>query len=231
VPPDRIPRYCRFCGSALVASAAADQEVPASCCASPGCIGGVTYHHDGPALMVLAFIFAEGHMLLMQRGVAPYAGRWAPPGGFVEPYESAEAAAIRETIEEVGIRLEPELLIPFAIASLSSINQFYVAFLARLEAMVEPRPRAPEALDARWFPEQAFPMKEIWEPSFDFDMVAVFERLRAGRFEFFQRTDQFLRMISDGQRVTYIQRHDGPWPKQGQSRNLPAYQWTRDLRG
>jgi hypothetical protein len=97
--------------------------------------------------------------------------------------------------------------------------------------MVEPRPRAPEALDARWFPEQAFPMKEIWEPSFDFDMVAVFERLRAGRFEFFQRTDQFLRMISDGQRVTYIQRHDGPWPKQGQSRNLPAYQRTRDLRG
>ena len=42
------------------------------------------------------FVFAEQHILLMRRGFPPYEGKWAPPGGFVEPFESAEAAAIRD---------------------------------------------------------------------------------------------------------------------------------------
>jgi ADP-ribose pyrophosphatase YjhB (NUDIX family) len=169
-------------------------------------MSGAERKADGPVVLVQTFIFAQAHLLLMKRGIPPYVGKWAPPGGFVEPYESAEAAAIRETWEEVGIPLDIERLLPLATASVSTINQVYLMFIAYLDAMVLPAPRPPEALDARWFPETAFPMRDIWEPISHFNMAELFERVRVGRFEYYQRTDDFHRVISERQQIRYLRR-------------------------
>lgn len=62
--------------------------------------------HQRPALTVDVVVVSpkgEHHrVLLVQRKNPPFEGRWALPGGFVEPHEPLEDAARRELWEETG---------------------------------------------------------------------------------------------------------------------------------
>jgi len=61
---------------------------------------------------VILFAEAGGrlHVLLIERGNHPYKGRWALPGGFVEPEEDLDDAARRELAEETGVMLPADVL-------------------------------------------------------------------------------------------------------------------------
>ena len=159
----------------------------------------------GPSLLVLVALFADDCVLLHRRGLPPYAGQWAPPGGFVESGESLESAAIREVREEVGITLEATQLIPSAVISLPRMNQIYHGFIARLPSRIAAIATPPECLEVGWFNESEVRQLDNWGPASNIDIGLQFEFFRGRTFEFIQQNDSFLRVIgANGMR--YIQR-------------------------
>ena len=62
--------------------------------------------HKQPAIAVDCVVFGSGgRLLLIQRKNAPFKGKYALPGGFVEFGETAEDAARRELREETGLKV------------------------------------------------------------------------------------------------------------------------------
>ncbi|MGW4908431.1 NUDIX hydrolase [Streptomyces sp. NPDC004270] len=107
-------------------------------------------------LAVLTLRAGALHVLLVERGQEPYAGRWALPGGFVLPRESAETAARRELAEETGLSdvsgLHLEQLRTYSEPDRDPrMRVVSVAFTALLPDAPEPRGGG-DAAQARWLP-------------------------------------------------------------------------------
>ena len=65
------------------------------------------YKYPHPAVTTDCVIFGFNgerlQVLLIERGIEPYKGRWAFPGGFLKMDETAEEGALRELKEETGL--------------------------------------------------------------------------------------------------------------------------------
>jgi 8-oxo-dGTP diphosphatase len=66
------------------------------------------YEYPRPALTTDCVIFgfdeSDLKVLLINRGIEPFKGRWALPGGFVRMDETSEEGAKRELFEEAGLK-------------------------------------------------------------------------------------------------------------------------------
>ena len=65
------------------------------------------YKYPHPAVTTDCVIFgfdgSELQVLLIERGIEPFKGKWAFPGGFLNMDETAEEGALRELKEETGL--------------------------------------------------------------------------------------------------------------------------------
>lgn len=130
-----------------------------------------TYKHPHPAVTTDCVIFGydvtEGlSVLLVQRGLEPFLGRWAFPGGFMKIDEDADTGALRELLEETGLR-------PAAIEQFGTFTQVdrdprervitiaYFALVRKAEVQ-----GGDDAAQARWFP-----VREVPPLAFDHDRI------------------------------------------------------------
>ncbi|NHI10509.1 DNA hydrolase [Streptomyces sp. KO7888] len=130
-------------------------------------------------LAVLTLRAGALHALLVERGQEPYAGRWALPGGFLLPEESAETAARRELAEETGLAdvtgLHLEQLRTYSEPGRDPrMRVVSVAFAALLPDPPEPHGGG-DAAEARWMPYD-----EAEDLAFDHGRILADARDRVG---------------------------------------------------
>jgi 8-oxo-dGTP diphosphatase len=128
------------------------------------------YKYPHPAVTTDCVIFGfDGErlqVLLVERGIEPYKGKWAFPGGFLKMDETAEEGALRELREETGLerayiqqfhtfsdphRDPRERVITIAYYALVKIQEVH---------------GGDDAASARWFP-----LSEIPSLAFDHDYI------------------------------------------------------------
>jgi 8-oxo-dGTP diphosphatase len=135
-----------------------------------------------PALTVdcVVFGFDEGDLkvLLIQRAIPPFEGKWALPGGFVLPEEGLEDAARRELEEETGVgRVYLEQLFTFGDPGRDPRGRVVsVAYYALVKLSDHRIRAATDARNAAWFP-----VSETARLAFDHDRIleAALGRLKA----------------------------------------------------
>lgn len=121
-----------------------------------------TYAHPRPALTVDCVVLGlarELEVLLVRRGLEPFRGAWALPGGFVRVDESLEDAARRELAEEAGARdVYLEQLFTFGELGRDPRERVVsVAYYALVRAAAHEPRAGTDAAEARWYPVAHLP--------------------------------------------------------------------------
>ncbi len=97
-PPD--PRFCTRCGAATERVVPPGDHRRRHVCGSCGFI-----HYLGPKVAAGTIPERDGKLLFIRRNIEPRKGSWSLPCGFMEIDETAEQAAVRETLEETGVEV------------------------------------------------------------------------------------------------------------------------------
>ncbi len=93
-------RYCPRCAGELGPKMVGGRER----LACPNC----NFIHFGEfSIGVGGVVIDDGKVLLIRRGIEPFAGWWQIPGGYTEFDENIDAAVVREVQEESGILARP----------------------------------------------------------------------------------------------------------------------------
>lgn len=119
-----------------------------------------------PAAGALVFD-AQGRLLVIRRAHEPGLGKLGLPGGVIEPGETGEQAAARETFEEVGLRLPPERFRSWLTLPNTYLYQEYLwptfdlFYAVRLDDPVKLQPDPAEVSEVLWLPLDDVPLDQF----------------------------------------------------------------------
>ena len=168
--PERlpVPIYCQRCGHYLVERYIDNEHRTRFQCESCGFV-----HYINPRVVASIIVERGGCVLLQRRAMEPGRGLWTFPGGFLEVGETAEAGALRETKEEVGLDVTlGGLLGTYTRPQVGIVLMVYRGYSERGEAIVGDA----ESLEVRWFSADEIPWKEL---AFETTEAALRDWLRA----------------------------------------------------
>jgi ADP-ribose pyrophosphatase YjhB (NUDIX family) len=168
-------KFCSNCASPVAKRIPPGDNVPRWVCDACGEI-----HYQNPKLVVGAVPEWDGRLLLCRRAIEPRYGYWTLPAGFMENDETAGQAALRETLEEAGARIE--LLAPYSLISVPYVNQVHLFYRARLLDL-EFRP-GEESLEVALYEEAQVPWKDIAFRTVGLTLKHWFADRKAGTFGF-----------------------------------------------
>lgn len=120
-----------------------------------------TYKYPRPAVTADCVVMTKDtvpQVLLIQRGIDPFKGCWAFPGGFMNMDETTEQCAIRELEEETSLKISGL----HQIGAYSKVDRdprgrtITVAYLAIIDEPIAVTGQD-DAAKAEWFPIDALP--------------------------------------------------------------------------
>lgn len=131
-------KHCPWCAAELKLGPVEGKKERLHC----SC-GYVNWNNPIPVAVVL-IPRSDGSIVLVQRGIAPAIGSWALPGGFVDAFESPEAAAKREAQEETGLDITILRLLKVVMTpGRNNMLMFYLA--APCDGVIVPGPESKDA--------------------------------------------------------------------------------------
>ena len=140
------------------------------------------YEYPRPSVtadcVIFGFDAGELKLLLIERGIEPFKGKWAFPGGFLNMEENSDECARRELFEETGI----ENVFIEQLYTFSDVNRdprgrvITVAYYALVKLSDFKIQAGDDAQSAKWFP-----ISQIPSLAFDHNLILrmALNRLRS----------------------------------------------------
>jgi ADP-ribose pyrophosphatase YjhB (NUDIX family) len=153
-------KFCSECAHPISVLIPPDDNRERFVCSECG-----TIHYQNPKMVVGSIpvwdLDGETRILLCKRAIEPRHGYWTLPAGFMENDETTQEAALRETAEEAGARIElHDLFSLMNVPHVHQVHMFYRATLLDLDYAA-----GIESLEVAMFAEAEIPWDDIAFPT------------------------------------------------------------------
>ncbi len=169
-------KFCSACGARLPALDTADLANSILC---PSCSKS---HYRNPCVTVGCIAYHGDRVLMCRRAEEPASGLWSIPSGYLECGETLEQATARETLEETGVVIDPEMLDLYNVINMTDAEQVSILFRTRLSDAPKVLVGA-ECAEAAFMSENQIATLDLaWQPSLGMEIRDFFQQLRTGNF-------------------------------------------------
>lgn len=170
-------RFCPKCAGVLEKITNRDGAAHLAC----KTCGFVFYQNSKPTASPL-IIDEQNRILLVKRAIEPHFGKWDLPGGFLENGEDLVDGLKRETMEELGIEIEPIEVVTIFVDRYGNEDDDFHTFnvFVKSKMLSNNIDLDSENSEFAWFARENVPWKEL---AFENTKVAIktFYNIKGGR--------------------------------------------------